>query len=177
MDILGWIATNKQWLFSGGGVVLIAALIKVINIKTPRKYGVDNNPYIERNIELDISKVKLYLVTFIPSTAKDANYTGWQIDAYHDIEIDGERLLISKRDIRDKLKNKNYPFKFALEVDNKHEIIREHYAKLLDAGLIVTGAGTASHKGRNKWHIWFLFDGEPCHKDIGSTVSINHKLI
>lgn len=195
-----WISQNKDWLFSGAAIAVIALFFKLITSylwpivrrevfnalqnqinSAANEQGpniIKTNPEISRQIDLNPDLVSLYFVTFKPNEN--------EIFAFEERWIEHKRIKIPttqygftvrKEEIIKELKDINDPYKFYLEVNNTAEEKHKYYSRLIESEFTVTGKGSIDHDNPAKWRIWFLVNNEPIHPDIEGLVQINHSLI
>ncbi len=136
---------------------------------------------IDAEIEIDtedVDKIDFYCVVFSKNEHRKNSFDRiWVIDIELKIPHNKEGFIIEKGEIRDRMKNISFPYKFYISVPNTLESKNKYYLRLLEAKCIVTGRGSVNVKDSSRWNIWFLLNNQPIHPDVQFPGSINHTLI
>lgn len=201
--MLQWLDQNKEWFFQGVGVTILIFLFGYL--RTPiegyfrRKFILDREKEIEEQLWLrlseviterplidaeikisteDLGKIDFYCVIFTKNENRKNPFDRiWIIDIEFKIPHNSEGLTLEKGEIRARLKNISFPYKFYISVPNTEESKSKYYLKLLEAKCIVTGRGCVNKKDNSRWNIWFLLNSQPIHPDVQFPGAINHTLM
>jgi hypothetical protein len=196
MDIITKIATAVNWqelaaliaiisTIVGGLFALAARAIKFVRAKKLKKAiqsqlgrSLKEKPIIFKELNIDPSAARLFCVTFKPNMKQSLNFDeSWVDDVTFEIECGTWGFNVHKSQIKDKLKEVDYPYKFYLKVKNDPAEKQKYYARLLDAECTVTGRGDIFPNDSAYWRIWFVINNEPYHPDIDDLMRLNHTLV
>jgi hypothetical protein len=196
--MLQWLIDNKNWLFSGLGLVIVIGFLKFsrsqvvdylrqrllrsleenFNKKFKKRLEriLSESPKIEAEIDVDPNEIEFYCVTYRQNENRKLPYESkWIEKDKFKINASRNGFVLTKKDISSRMENSYDPYKFYMTVPNSPKTINKYYIRLLQARHVVTGRGGPDEE-KNKWRIWFLLNSQPIHPHSQNPKTLNHTL-
>lgn len=137
-----------------------------------------NKPEIFKEMTIEPESAKVYCVTFAPNEPDRQDFEeSWVEDEVFEIKSGIWGFVVHKKEIKNKLKHVDYPYKFFVRVKNTQEEKYKYYARLLEAECTVTGKGDIYPLDGNYWRVWFVINNETYHPDVEDLMRLNQALV